>query len=105
VYFVDIKLAPSSSVKQNRYPTVLNIPGFSDSTHFYFFDDFKMSSTPAPSNSATNVPAFVERVASVVRDHMDTIPSGGVAGEEEYAMWGKDFVKNLVRHKSDFIIF
>jgi hypothetical protein len=44
------------------------------------------------------IPTIVERVASDVRDHMDTIPSGGVTGEEEYAMWGREFVKKLVRN-------
>ena len=55
-----------------------------------------MSVTPAP---AVVFSVILERAASSVRDHMAAIPSHGVAGEEEYRMWGQDFVKRMVRRK------
>ena len=99
---VVVNLAPHRTVNQSQKPSLLTIPGFFESSHFYLFDSAKMSVTPAPAA----VPALLERVASAVRDHMATIPSGGVAGEEEYHMWGQDFVKRMVRFViSSMIVF
>jgi len=95
-------VAPRRTVNQSQLPTLLNIPNFSESSHFYLFESAKMSLTASPAAAAATtvlaVPGLLERVASAVRDHMAAIPSGGVAGEEEYRMWGREFVKRMVRH-------
>jgi hypothetical protein len=39
---------------------------------------------------------FLQSSMEEFRSLMMTIPSGGVAGEEEYEMWGKEFVGQLV---------
>jgi hypothetical protein len=68
-----------------------------------------MSSSSAAAVNANNVDAFLRAnpfLGSFIEDlelHMDTIPNGGVAGEEEYEDWGKTFVKLLVRRI--FIVF
>jgi len=98
IFVVVSTLAPRRTVNQSQAPAFLSIPNFSESSHFYLFNSEKMSVTPAPAA----VPALLERVASAVRDHMATIPSHGVAGEEEYRMWGQDFVKRMVRRYKSF---
>ena len=51
-----------------------------------------MSSQPAPA-----VSGLLKRAVSAIEDHMAAIPSGAIAEEPEYAIWGKMLVKKLVR--------
>ena len=40
---------------------------------------------------------FVTAAAEIVRDHMKTLPEG-VAGEEDFELWGKSFVEKMVHY-------
>ena len=103
VYLVIVTLAPHRTVNQFQVPTLLSIPNFSESSYFYLFDSANMSSTLAPA-AAIAIPAILEHVASIVCNHMAAIANGGVAGEEEYQMWGQEFMKRMVHYDILFLI-
>ena len=42
------------------------------------------------------LPYLLQQVKASIEDHLDTDPSGSVAGEEEYRDWGKEFVSKMV---------
>ena len=80
------------TVNLSKTPVLLQLSGFSFPQHCYLFDSANMTSQPP---SGAN--GLVERAVSDLQDRMEAIPGGSIAGEEEFADWGKTFVKAMVR--------
>jgi hypothetical protein len=90
-------LAPRKVPVVSNTPVIHHFPGCPKTSHCFFFLSDSMSPAKMSSNQVAAIPPFVSQVKKLVEDHLDTDPSGSIAGEEEYRDWGKEFLKRMVR--------
>jgi hypothetical protein len=61
-----------------------------------------LSSIPISSNqtpSPTRITAFLCKSKAALLEHMKSMPDAHVAKEEDFAIWGRQFVDIVVSHK------